>query len=340
MKRRFSLGTFASSDQPHPRHPGDRDGTFAGVVIEHEPGAARVVPVAELLRGETRSLNELLDNWAESFARLAGAVDELPDAARGIPLETLAVRAPIAPRQVFCTGANYRKHVIEIFMSLGGGHTTEHMDTTTRRAFAERLMLERAEHGEPYAFTKPVTTVTGPHATVLLPDIGKEPDWELELGVVFGAHTYNVSREKALAHVAGYVIANDLTMRDRIYRHDIKALGTDWIKGKGSPGFLPTGPFLVPAAFVPAPSELRIVLSLNGKTMQDEMTSEMVFDIPRQIEHISRFAAILPGDLLCTGSPAGNGGHYGRYLRPGDVLEGSITGLGTQRVTFEAKERS
>jgi 2,4-didehydro-3-deoxy-L-rhamnonate hydrolase len=108
-------------------------------------------------------------------------------------------------------------------------------------------------------------------------------------------------------------------------------LGTDWLRGKSQPGFCPFGPLLVPAEFVTDPHDLRMLLTLNGQAMQDESTADMIFDIARQIEYVSTYAELWPGDLISTGSPAGNGTHYGRFLRDGDVIDATITGLGAQR---------
>jgi 2,4-diketo-3-deoxy-L-fuconate hydrolase len=105
----------------------------------------------------------------------------------------------------------------------------------------------------------------------------------------------------------------------------------DWVASKCAPTYLPMGPYLVPAAFVPDPQSLRITLELNGQTMQDESTADMIFGVARLIETLSTFCLLQPGDLICTGSPAGNGMHYGRFLRPGDIVSGTITGLGTQK---------
>jgi 2-keto-4-pentenoate hydratase/2-oxohepta-3-ene-1,7-dioic acid hydratase in catechol pathway len=151
---------------------------------------------------------------------------------------------------------------------------------------------------------------------------------------VIGIEAYRVEAADALRHVAGYVIANDLTTRDRVFRPDMPGLGTDWLAGKNAPTFLPLGPWLVPAPFVPDPAALRVTLKLNGQTMQDETTADMIFGVPELIAHVSAITPLRPGDLLLTGSPAGNGAHYGRYLQPGDVMESTITGglidLGTQ----------
>ena len=108
-------------------------------------------------------------------------------------------------------------------------------------------------------------------------------------------------------------------------------MGTDWMRSKNQPGFYPTGPYVVPARFVADPHDLDITLRLNGKVMQKGNTGDMVFDIPALISYISHRLALQPGDMLITGSPEGNGSHYGRFLRAGDVMESEISGLGAQR---------
>jgi 2-keto-4-pentenoate hydratase/2-oxohepta-3-ene-1,7-dioic acid hydratase in catechol pathway len=214
------------------------------------------------------------------------------------------------------------------------------MTTAELRAHAEELMHERARTGSPYFFSKIPSAITGPYDPVILPAIASQPDWELELAVVIGKPARNVRREDAAQYIAGYTIANDITSRDLIWCKEPKAMGTDWISSKNSPTFLPLGPYLVPAAFVADPAQLQIVLKLNGEVMQDESTSDMIFDIAHQIEYISSRVQLWPGDVICTGSPAGNGIHYKRYLRDGDVMEASITGLGEQRNPCIAENRS
>jgi 2-keto-4-pentenoate hydratase/2-oxohepta-3-ene-1,7-dioic acid hydratase in catechol pathway len=140
-----------------------------------------------------------------------------------------------------------------------------------------------------------------------------------------------VPEERALDHVAGYTICNDLTSRDALIRPDARGMGLDWLAGKNSPTFLPVGPLLVPAAHAGDPADLQIVLKVNGQTMQDESTADMVFDVRALISFISNVTEMHAGDLLLTGSPAGNGASLGVFLAPGDVMEGTVTGLGTQR---------
>ncbi len=213
------------------------------------------------------------------------------------------------------------------------------MSLEERRAQAERMMDARIASGSPYVFTKIPSAITGPYDPIILPADSTQPDWELELGVIIGRAARHVSRTEALNYVAGYTIVNDLTCRDKVYRPDLKAIGTDWLLSKSAPSFLPMGPVLLPAAFVPNPQELHITLKLNGQVMQDEGTNDMIFDVARLIEYISQHVQLWPGDLICTGSPRGNGMHYNRFLRPGDVLEGTISELGTQRNSCVAESQ-
>lgn len=278
------------------------------------------------------SVLEILQDWdrhlpvLDQLALIAASGDVV-----GQPMSELDVRAPIErPCQIFCTGANYRKHVIDLTVDTGVG--PEGLDRDGLYKWAAEMMDKRAAEGEPYAFTKPISAVAGPYDDLVLPTNTGQPDWEIELAVIIGREAYCVSAAEAMNHVAGYAIVNDISARDLIARTDYKMLGTDWLKSKGQPGFLPFGPVIVPARFVRDPQDLPLRLTVNGKIMQDETTADMIFGIARQIEYISSFARLLPGDVICTGSPAGNGTHYGRFLQPGDVMTAQIEGLGMQRV--------
>ena len=250
------------------------------------------------------------------------------------PLDDVTLGAPVEPRQVLQTGANYREHVIQL---VAAGLTQDGSRTPDEaRAFAADLMDKRKANGEPYFFIGLPACVVGDDVPLVLPGYSDVHDWELELVVVIGAPAFRVSREEALSHVAGYTIANDITTRDLVFRKDMKEIGTDWYRAKNAPGFLPTGPFLVPAPFVD-PTDLNLRLKLNGEVMQDASTSDLLFDIPALISGASQTSPLLPGDLLLTGSPAGNGQHWKRFLRDGDVMTGSIEGLGTQVVRCVAE---
>ena len=313
----YALGRFRDS--------GGSD--FCGAVI-----GTGVVPLAALPPAET-TVGALLAAWPSNEKVLSAAAGEAVASGRWAalarPADELTPLAPYRPGQIFQSGANYKTHVVQLMVAAAAEKGDDDPGKTLRDATA--LMTERAAHGTPYVFIGLPSAVCGPRDDVLLPDIGQQHDWELELGVVIGTEAYRVSRDEALGHVAGYTIVNDLTTRDRVFRPDMPGLGTDWLAGKNSPTFLPLGPWLVPAQFVPDPMNLRITLTLNGETMQDETTADMIFGIAELIAHVSSITPLRPGDLLLTGSPAGNGAHYGRYLRPGDVMESAITGLGVQR---------
>lgn len=276
-------------------------------------------------------LNEFLA--APDWDRLAPLVDI--DDERWMPLAEVTLTAPVQPRQVLQAGANYREHVIELVAA----GLTQNSDRTPEEAreFAAKLMDDRAANGEPYFFIGLPACVVGDDVPLVLPAYSDVHDWELELAIVIGREAFQVSREDALAHVAGYTIVNDVTTRDLVFRKDMKEIGTDWYRAKNAPGFLPTGPFLVPASFVDG-GRLTVRLELNGQLMQNGDTSDLLFDIAALISGASQTMPLLPGDLLLTGSPAGNGQHWKRFLRDGDVMTGSISGLGTQVVRCVSPE--
>ena len=207
-----------------------------------------------------------------------------------------------------------------------------------RRASASKIMDHRREHGQPFCFLKPVSTILAPFDDFPVPPDSTKPDWELELAVVIGRSARRVSRAQALDYVAGYTIANDITSRDHLRRKDMPALGMDWVASKGKPGYCPLGPMILPAQFIEDPQDLWIELKLNGEVMQSESTADMIFELTQIIEFISTHIKLLPGDIVCTGSPSGNGTHYNRFLTPGDIMEGTISGLGTQRNHCVAEE--
>lgn len=276
------------------------------------------------------SVRDLLADWSRASLVLDAMVEQA-DWSQAIAVEAVTFHAPVdPPRQIFCTGANYRKHVVDLTLDMNVG--PEGLAGEELRRWAEKMIDDRVETGDPYVFTKPQGAVAGPNDTLTLPSNTQKPDWELELAVVIGKGGFAISRDAAHEHVAGYAIANDISARDLIARLDYKMLGTDWLRAKGQKGFLPLGPYLVPAKFVPDPYDLRIRLSVEGQLMQDENTGDMLFDIARQIEYISRYSELFPGDVICTGSPAGNGTHYNRFLRDGDLMIGEIDGLGRQSI--------
>ncbi|MFE0823281.1 fumarylacetoacetate hydrolase family protein [Streptomyces sp. NPDC058794] len=282
---------------------------------------------------ERLTTRTLLEGWDAALPRLRSLADEADGAGR--PLADYKVHAPVEPRQVFQSGANYRQHVIDLHVAhrAPGDERPE----PERRAEAAEIMDRRAAEDLPYVFIGLPSAITGPYDEVVLPAWAEKPDWELELAAVIGRPAHRVSVEEALGHVAGFTIANDLTDRATVFRRDMPQIGTDWLRSKNAPGFTPLGPWIVPTASIADPGDLRLTLKLNGQNMQDESTNDMIFDVARMVSYASRTARLLPGDLVLTGSPAGNGMHWGRLLRDGDVMDASITGLGAQRTRCVAE---
>lgn len=290
------------------------------------------------------TVNDLLADWDAVQARLKTLAASGPGGARTwLDLADLDVRCPVNPGQILQAGANYRKHVVDIVMSERRadlsmtGHNSEVPEDEVR-AWAEDMMDERARAGQPYVFAGLSGALCGPYDDVVLPGRGDKHDWELELAAVIGSApdgrpARHLTRGNALQHVAGYTITNDLTTRSLVYRQDLKAIGSDWLAAKNAPTFLPAGPFIVPAAFAGPVEKLRITLKHNGVVRQDESCADMLFDLPAILAYITSITELRPGDLVLTGSPAGNGAHWGVFLADGDVLEGQITGLGAQRNT-------
>jgi len=277
------------------------------------------------------SLFDLLQDWEANYAVIRQAVqvlDQFP-----VPLQDVNTCAPLPqPRQIFCTGANYREHVVEMVVALSAHPGMDKMTHEQKIQHAHAHVDRQAREANPYTFLKPVASVCGPYEDLVLPNFSNQVDWELELGVVLGKAAFQVNQTEARSCIAGYMIVNDITARDKVKRTDPGALGPDWIAAKGLPGFLPTGPYFVPAEFIQAPADLAMELRVNGETMQVGRTSGMTFSVDRQIEFISQYARMLPGDLLCTGSPAGNGVARGIFLNDGDVMVAAIEGLGQQHV--------
>lgn len=307
---RFALGRFASGD----REP------FPGLVVDEA--------VLDLRRrfGEHTTTLALLDDWErhhDALAELATAGDT-----RGPELASLRPLPPVLPRQILCAGANYYQHVRQIVYSTLRLEGDDRPDAEVREE-AERQVQRRAST-EPYLFAGLPSALAGARDDIVLWGPGTCHDWELELAVVIGRAARNVPEADAMSCVAGYTISNDISTRDVMNRPKFPM--TDFLMSKCRPTFFPTGPYMVPREFVPDPRELRITLSVNGEVMQDELVDDIIYGVARLVSYASTVVGLSPGDLILTGSPAGNAGHHGnRWLAPGDVMEGGITGLGVQR---------
>ncbi|KRB93535.1 fumarylacetoacetate hydrolase family protein [Noviherbaspirillum sp. Root189] len=315
---------------------------FTGLVFNDESVVAlRALTSIAAVSAEARaafrgdeSMRDLLESWPHYLDALRkaiageGAAEAIKRSA--VPLSALQIHAPVMPRQIFCTIANYHSGAIEAVLD----KAAKTNDPASAKSVASAVLdacQHRVRHGEPYVASKLSSAVIGPYDPIPIPASALQVDWEVELGVVIGTGGYAIRREDAMRHVAAYTVVNDITARDLIARSDVPAMGTDWLKAKSGPGFLPVGPFLVPACEINDPYTLHMSLRLNGTTMQQECCRDMMFDIAAQIAHVSRHARLFPGDLICTGSPAGFGSHFGRFLRVGDVVEATVAGIGAQR---------
>jgi 2,4-diketo-3-deoxy-L-fuconate hydrolase len=180
----------------------------------------------------------------------------------------------------------------------------------------------------PIIFMKATTAIVGANDEIRIPRGSQKTDWEVELGVVIGDPARDVSRAQALEHVAGYLVVHDVSERAFQLEH-----GGQWVKGKSCDTFGPVGPWLVTRDEIPDPQKLSLWLEVNGHRYQDGSTRTMIFDVAYLVSHISRYMTLMPGDIISTGTPPGVGmGQKPQvFMRPGDVVELGIEGLGRQR---------
>lgn len=231
---------------------------------------------------------------------LAAAAHALATGLTKGPFVTGRLLAPVGnPSKVFCIGLNYRDHAIETNSPIPS---------------------------EPVVFSKFSQAVIGPEEPVILPKVAHEVDYEAELVVVIGKQGKNISKANAFAHVAGYTCGNDVSARDWQKGRP----GGQWLLGKTPDTFAPTGPYLVTSDEVD-PHNIKIGLRLNGETLQDSSTKELIFGVDEVIAHVSQLITLYPGDLIFTGTPPGVG--VARkppiYLKEGDRMEVVIEDVGT-----------
>ena len=211
--------------------------------------------------------------------------------------------SPVArPSKIVCIGLNYSDHATESKMQLPP---------------------------EPVIFFKATTAIVGPNDNLIIPKNSKKTDWEVELAVVIGKKASYVDEASALKYVAGYLLHNDYSERE----FQLERSG-QWVKGKSCDTFAPLGPYLATQDEVPDVNDLRLWLTVNGTMMQDSNTKNLVFKIPYLVSYLSQFMTLLPGDIISTGTPAGVGLGLKPepvYIKPGDVIELGIHGLGSSR---------
>lgn len=191
---------------------------------------------------------------------------------------------------------------------------------------------------EPIIFMKSTTALCGPFDNAIIPKNSKKMDWEVELAVIIGKKASYVSEADAMNYVAGYSVLNDYSEREWQLEKD----GTQWDKGKGADSFAPLGPYMVLTQNIKDPHDLKLWLKVNGKTVQNATTKDMIFNISNLISYISRHMTLLPGDVISTGTPSGVGNAMKPpvFLRDGDVVELGVENVGIQKQTVVAFENA
>lgn len=242
----------------------------------------------------------------DKLKKIAAHPDDLPLVPEGTRLG-----CPVAhPSKILCIGLNYAQHAVE---------------------------TNAAPPAEPIIFMKSTTALAGPNDDVMIPRDSVKTDWEVELAFLIGKKASYVTEEEAMDFVAGYCLHNDISERE----FQLERGGT-WDKGKGCDTFAPIGPWMVTKDEVRDAHKLRLWLRLNGNIVQDSNTDDLIFNIPQLVSYLSRFMTLLPGDIVSTGTPSGVG--LGMkppvYLKPGDVMELGIDGLGTAKQNVIAFRKS
>ena len=210
------------------------------------------------------------------------------------------------PSKIVCVGLNYAQHAAESGMQIPK---------------------------EPVLFFKATSAIIGPYDDVVIPKNSTKTDWEVELSIVIGKKASYVDEADALKHVAGYVLHNDLSERE----FQLERSG-QWVKGKSCDTFAPLGPFIATPDEIPNPNNLNLWLKLNGEMMQNSSTTDFIFNVQQVISYISQFMTLLPGDIISTGTPfgVGLGLKPPKYLKPGDIMELGIEGLGSAKQHVKA----
>ncbi|HEY1704534.1 MAG TPA: fumarylacetoacetate hydrolase family protein [Trebonia sp.] len=220
------------------------------------------------------------------------------------------------PVTVYCAAANYSDHTKE---------------------------MRGAEHGpqaqSPMFFVGTVASLNGHRQDVVRPAGCERLDWEVELAVLVGRDAKDVAAADAGSVIAGYSVANDISLRDFSRRTDYPFF-PDWLRSKSFAGCLPLGPAVIPAAFVPDPMRLDLSLSVNGDQRQASSTENMIFSVAEQIEYLSHIAPLRAGDVILTGTPAGTGRTWAKFLSPGDVMVAEVQGLGRLETRVTAGKRA
>lgn len=267
-----------------------------------------------LSNDEKIDVSSFVSDYDEKFFESGGLVslkDWLNENESSAPRldDSIRLGSPIArPSKIICIGLNFKDHAAE-----SGFDAPE----------------------EPLIFGKATSAICGPYDNIIIPRGSEQTDWEVELGVVIGKKTSYVDQDQALDHVGGYVLHNDVS--ERAFQKD---RGGQWIKGKSADTFAPMGPFMATPDEIDNISDMRMWLNVNGENMQDGNTSNLIFSVDHVVSYLSQFMTLLPGDVISTGTPAGVGMGMNpeKYLKPGDVVELGIDGLGSSKQNVVAYE--
>jgi 2-keto-4-pentenoate hydratase/2-oxohepta-3-ene-1,7-dioic acid hydratase in catechol pathway len=264
-------------------------------------------PGVVLPTGQSIDVTHFGEDYDESFfasdgpARLAHWLESHAPACPEVPADARLGPCVKRPSKIMCVGLNYAKHAAE---------------------------TNAAIPAEPILFYKSTTAICGPNDNVIIPKRSEKTDWEVELAIVIGKKASYVELDEAMDYIAGYALHNDYS--ERAWQLE---RGGQWVKGKSADTYAPLGPYLVTKDEIADPNKLHLWLKLNGEMLQDSNTDDMIFNVPTLVSYISQFMTLLPGDVISTGTPAGVGLGLNpqRYLKPGDVVELGIEGLGEQR---------
>ncbi|PSR52134.1 ureidoglycolate lyase [Adhaeribacter arboris] len=243
---------------------------------------------------------------SDGLTRLQAWADANADSAPVVTNDT-RLGPPIArPSKIICIGLNYSDHAKE---------------------------TNAPTPQEPIVFFKATSSLVGPNDDLIIPKNSEKTDWEVELAVIIGKKTSYVAEAEALDYVAGYALHNDYS--ERAFQLE---RGGQWVKGKSCDTFAPLGPFFATKDEIPDVHNLRLWLTVNGEKKQDGNTSNLIFNVPFVVSYLSQFMTLLPGDVISTGTPAGVGLGFKppQYLKPGDVVELGIEGLGTSKQVAKA----
>ncbi|HTV37292.1 MAG TPA: fumarylacetoacetate hydrolase family protein [Xanthobacteraceae bacterium] len=298
----YKLATYKSSDGPR-----------AGLVVGDD-----VFDAAKLTGNPAyATVIGILEDWKRAEGALKkAAAGTVKSRAKRQPLAKTKLLAPVRfPSAIYCAGANYADHAAAMAAREGNPPPADPHDQGLKA----------------WHFIKASRTIADPGASVKISGYANAMDWEIELAAVIGRPAKDVPKEKALAYVAGYTVANDLSARDRGRRPPVPATSPfkmDWTKHKTFEGSCPLGPWIVPASNIGDPQNLGLKLWVNGELKQNSNTGKMLFTLAEQIEQLSINMTLHPGDLILTGTPSGTGAESGTFLKAGDLVKLWIEKIG------------